>query len=177
MPRPVEARPLKQHQIKTTFLRVPSPVWPLISTGKVREFRAGVGNVPQAWRVLPMPTLALAYRKRLSTPEYDYRLLMVEGARREALGTISDAGLAAAGYEGEDAFRRFRRDWMITEKRRFEPLRRVIVFTVRPIREGDLEEVGLALVEHLYGTYLAQAQDRPATISADRRRGVMAGSR
>lgn len=160
-----EKRPLRQHQAKTVFLRVPTPVWPLVSTGKVTEFRAATGNAPQLWRV-PLPTLAVAYRRQLSTQQYDYRLMLLEGVRREALGTITDEGLRRAGYDGADAFARFRRDWTIHEKKRFEPLRTVFVYTVRPVTNGDLEAVGLALIDHLYGEYLEQAQERTRTVSA-----------
>lgn len=149
------------------FLRVPSSVWPLVSTGKVTEFRAAAGNAPQLWRA-PLPTLAVAYRRRLSKSEYDYRLMMLLQVRREALGTITDEGLARAGYRGKDAFARFRRDWMINEKKRFEPLRTVFVYTVRPIQSGDLERAGLALIDHLYGDYAQEASQRPRTVQAQR---------
>lgn len=168
MPRRIEARPLKQHQVKTAFLRVPSWSWAQVSTGQVSEFRAATGNAPQLWKA-PLPTLAVVYRKQLAD-RYDYRLMLLEHIRREALGTITDAGLARAGYEGEGAFARFRRDWMIGEKKRFEPLRTVFVFTVRPVQTGDLVDVGGALIEHLYGDYLAQeAQTRTRTIQAQQR--------
>lgn len=156
MPRAAD-RPLRQHQAKTLFLRVPTPVWPVVSTGKVSEFRAATGNVPQLWRV-PLPTLTVAYRKRRAT-DYDYRLMTLLGVRREALGAITEEGLLAAGYVGGDARARFRRDWMIHEKKRFEPLRTVVVFTVRPVQDGDLEVCGRKLLDHLYGEHLASEAD------------------
>ena len=164
--RPAEPRPLKQRQLKTVMLRVPTPVWPQVSAGRVREFRAATGNVPQLWKV-PLPTLAVAYRRRQRTLDYDYRLMVLEAIRREALGAITDAGLAAAGYEGDGALARFRRDWMIAEHRRFEPLRKVVVFAVRLVGPGDLDVVGRATIDHLYGDYFAQeAHIRPRTIQA-----------
>lgn len=169
MPRPVEPRPLKGHQAKTLFLRVPTWSWALVSTGRISEFRAAAGNAPQFWGV-PLPTLAVAYRPRLKVGEYDYRLMFLEDVRREALGTITDDGLARAGYEGEDAFARFRRDWMIREKKRFEPLRTVFVYRVRPVAEADLAVVGLSLVGHLYGEYLGEARERPRVLYTKRRR-------
>lgn len=167
MPRSVEPRPLPQHRAKTVFLRVPSHAWPLVSTGRVTEFRAAIGNAPQLWRA-PLPTFAVAYRRRLSKLEYDYRLILLEAVRQEALGTITDEGLLRAGYSGDDAFARFRRDWMIHEKKRFEPLRKVFVYTVRLIQQGDHERVGLALLDHLYGEYAQEAQQRPRSIQAQR---------
>lgn len=142
-------------------MRVPTPVWPLVSTGRVTEFRAGAGNASQLWRV-PLPSFAVCYRR--GRDSFDYRLMVLEGVRLEALGTISDVGLGRAGYEGEDAFARFRRDWIIAEKRRFEPLRKVHVYTVRPIRTGDVEIIGAALVKHLYGE-LRDAAERPRAIA------------
>lgn len=168
MARPVEPRPLKQHKAKTVFLRVPSPVWAMVSTGRIREFRAASGNAPQLWNV-PLPTLAVTYRRRRSTTEYDYRLMTLLNVRREALGTITDEGLAAAGYVGEMAFARFRRDWVINEKKRFEPLRTVFVYTVRPVQAGDLDTAGQALIDHLYGDYAQEAQERPRTVQAEPR--------
>lgn len=168
MPRPVEPRPLKQRRVKTLFIRVPTWAWAMVSTGRVSEFRAAVGNVPQLGSV-PLPTLAVAYRPRLKVGEYDYRLMLLEGVRREALGTIGDDGLRRAGYTGENAFARFRRDWMINEKKRFEPLRVVFVFRVRPLYDEDLVEVGLALVEHLYGEF-SDARERPKSLYTKRRR-------
>jgi hypothetical protein len=151
------------------MLRVPSPVWPMVSTGRVSEFRAATGNVPQLWRV-PLPTLAVAYRRRLSASDYDYRLMVLEAIRREALGAITEEGLAAAGYVGDNPRGRFRRDWMIAEKKKFEPLRTVVVFTVRPVQDGDKRRIGEAIVDHLYGDYIAQeAHTRPRTISAQPR--------
>lgn len=163
---PREPRPLKQRQIKTLFLRVPARDWSGVSAGRVREFRASPGNVPQLWNV-PLPTLAIAYRKRKATGDYEYRIITLEGVRQEELRAISDEGLLLAGYTGTDARARFRRDWTIREKRRFEPRRKVMVFTVRPVESGDLEATGLALVERLYGEHLARGVDKePAVISA-----------
>lgn len=157
-------RPLKQHQASTVFLRVPTATWPLVSTGKVTEFRAATGNAPQLWKV-PLPTLAVTYRRQIAVAQYDYRLMLLEAVRQEALGTITDEGLARAGYTGEQAFAAFRRDWTIHEKKRFEPLRTVFVYTVRGVEPDDLGDVGLALVNHLYGDYTKDGS-RPRTVLA-----------
>lgn len=159
-------RPLRQRSTKTVFLRVPTQDWSAVSTGRQREFRAAIGNVPQLWSV-PLPTLVVAYRKRRATKDYEYRLMTLEAIRQEALGAITDEGLALAGYTGKDARSRFRREWMLREKRRFEPMRRVFVFTVRPVIDDDITMTGKALVEHLYGEFLGQkAQERSLAVSA-----------
>lgn len=168
MPRQLDPKPLSQHQAKSVILRVPTQSWAQVSTGRVSEFRCSPGNAPQLWKV-PLPTLAVAYRRRPASRDYDYRLMLLRALRREALGAITQDGLMAAGYEGEQAFARFRRDWCLHEKRRFEPLRTVFVYTVRLVQPGDLDEVGLALVEHLYGEYLQEAQAGPRTVQVDRR--------
>jgi hypothetical protein len=139
----------------------------MVSTGRVTEFRAAAGNAPQLWKV-PLPSLAVAYRRRRNENAWDYRLMLLENVRLEALGTISDEGLRRAGYEGDDAFARFRRDWMISEKKRFQPLRRVHVYTVRPVQEGDFTLAGMALVKHLYEDF-ADAQERARAIVLRRR--------
>lgn len=149
------------------MLRVPTPVWPDVSTGRIREFRAATGNAPQLWRV-PTPVPAVLYRRR-QQGEYDFRLMVLERVRQEMLAAITDEGLAAAGYVGPGAMARFRRDWMISEKRRFEPLRKVFVYTVRPT-DGvtDLLDLGATLLDHLYGDYLDQdAHLHPKTIRAE----------
>ena len=135
----------------------------MVSTGRVSEFRAAAGNASQLWGV-PLPTLAVAYRRRLAKREYDYRLMLLEDVRREALGAITDDGLARAGYEGDDAFARFRREWMIEEKRRFDPLRVMMVYRVRLLQDGDLDQVGRALVGHLYREYLEHDRARTLVI-------------
>jgi hypothetical protein len=168
--KPAAPRPLAQHQAKTVFVRCPSAMWSAVSTGKVTEFRAATGNAPQLWKC-PLPTLAVIYRRRPAIAQWDYRVMLLEAIRREALATISMEGLARAGYQGErpEAFARFRRDWCIHEKKRFEPLRTVIVFTVRLAQEGDRDAVGRALVEHLYGDHAKETLTGPRTIHADRR--------
>lgn len=164
---PREQRPLAQRQTSTLFLRVPSQDWPQVSRGRIREFRAAIGNVPQLLWHVSLPTLVVAYRKRKATGDYDYRLMTLEGVRREELRAITEEGLALAGYSGADARARFRRDWMLREKRRFEPTRKVVVFTVRPVEEGDIEATGRTLVEKLYGEFLARdAHDRVAVARA-----------
>lgn len=174
MSRPVEPRPLPQRQLKTVFLRVPSPQWGGVSGGRVREFRVAAGNAPQLSSV-PTPMFAVLYRRQPARRPVaykserrpgaiDYRLMLLERTRLEALGAITEEGLRLAGYQGDDAWPRFRRDWCIAEKRRFEPLRKVVVYTVRPIQPDDLLIVGEKLVDHLFGSYLEEAQARAKTI-------------
>jgi hypothetical protein len=137
-------------------------VWSQVASGAITEFRAAAGNEPQLWKV-PLPTLIVAYRRQLSKTAYDYRLMLLEGVRREILGAITPEGLVAAGYEGDGAYARFRRDWMIAEKRRYEPKRMVSVFTVRPVVQDDYVATGLALIDRLYGEF-ENARERSRTL-------------
>lgn len=149
----------------------------MVSTGEVSEFRCATGNAPQIWKTT-LPTLAVAYRKRHAR-EYDYRLLLLQAMRREALGAITEAGLAAAGYGGDDAYARFRRDWTLHEKKRFEPLRTMFVYTVRLMEPDDLITAGLAVVDHLYGEFAQHAMSAPRTVALpepERRRGTLLAS-
>jgi hypothetical protein len=140
----------------------------MVSTGRISEFRAAAGNASQLWAV-PLPTFAVVYRPRRGSGEWDYRVMTLEDVRREALGTVTNEGLARAGYEGENAFARFRRDWVIREKKPFEPLRTVFVYQVRPIADDDLVRVGLSLVTHLYGRYIDETQKRASTVQTKQR--------
>lgn len=137
------------------FVRIPARDWSFVVSGKQTEFRVSVGNVAAAYGFehieLPLPLFVVGYRTR---PEVK-RLLTLERIRRERLIEIDEDGLRRAGYTGEDAFDRFRRDWMLAEKKRFEPQREVVVFTVRPPAPGDREIVGANLLAHLYGDHLA----------------------
>lgn len=147
----------RQRQLKTMFVRVPARDWALVSTGRQAEFRVALGGLAAAYGFenisLPLPLFIVAYRTR---PE-SRKLMLLEDIRRERLIEITDVGLARAGYTGprDEAFARFRRDWMIGERKRFEPNREVVVFTVRLPREDDTAIVGQNLVNHLYGEHLA----------------------
>lgn len=155
-PRSSRSRAGQQRRLKTALVRVPSRDWPTVMTGNQTEFRVAMGNVASAYGFqgdLPVPMFIVAYRTR----PVDHKLLTLEGVRRERLIEISEEGLARAGYSGDrdEAFARFRRDWMIGEKKRFEPNREVVVFTVRLPTQGDLRVVADNLLRHLYGKHLA----------------------
>lgn len=151
----------RQRKLKTMYIRVPGRDWSRVSTGRQREFRVATGGLAAAYAFdnvkLPLPLFVVAYRTR---PELQC-LMVLEGLRRERLIEITGEGLAAAGYTGpqEEAFARFRRDWMTGEKKRFEPGREVVVFTVRLPSDDDVNVVGRNLVQHLYGEHLVASQE------------------
>jgi hypothetical protein len=66
---------------------------------------------------------------------------------------------------------------MIREKRPFEPLRTVFVYRVRPVVQDDLVRVGLSLINHLYGRFLEETQQRASTVQTRRRADQLARER
>jgi hypothetical protein len=158
--KPRASRAGRQRKLKTMFVRVPARDWARVSTGRQSQFRVAMGGIAAAYGfdnvTLPLPLFVVAYR---TSPELK-KLMLLEAVHRERLIEITDDGLARAGYSGprDEAFARFRRDWMIGEKKRFEPNREVVVFTVRLPREDDVDVVGRNLVYHLYGDHLASEE-------------------
>lgn len=151
---PRVARVHKQRRASTLFLRVPTQNWRQIIRGDITEFRAAPGNVPNMLRVV-LPSAVVAYR--IHVGKQDARLMLLEGVRQEALGGITVEGLARAGFRDEDpaiARQRFRRDWISRTRRRFQPLKRVFVFTVRPLERPDVAICAARLFEHLYGEHM-----------------------
>jgi hypothetical protein len=143
-------------------IRVPARDWVRVSTGRQSEFRVAAGGLAAAYGfenvTIPLPLFVVAFRTR---PEEEM-LMTLEGLRSERLIEITDEGLVRAGYSGrprDECFARFRRDWMIGEHKRFEPNRKVVVFTVRLPRDDDAAVVGENLVNHLYGEHLRAAEE------------------
>lgn len=142
------ARPWKQRQARTVFLRVPPAEWAKVSTGRKREFRGSPRSCPQLWNVdPPLPVVAYTY---LPQRGYVRELMVLERTWREKLEDISPESLAA---EGQPTFAHFRRYWMKREKTKFKPTREVSVFRVRPWEPEDERRMGQRLFERLYGGF------------------------
>jgi hypothetical protein len=148
-------KPWTQHRASTIFLRVPSSDWIAVRHGKKREFRAESGKVSQLWNV-ECPVPVVAYRLD-SHGRYDSALMVLEAVWREPLGAISPESLEAEGFE---SFAHFRRAWCIREKRLFRPLHMTTVFRVRPWESEDERAMADALLERLYGEFLAADNSR-----------------
>jgi catechol 2,3-dioxygenase-like lactoylglutathione lyase family enzyme len=80
-----------------------------------------------------------------------------EGVWREPLGAVSPKSLEAEGFE---SFAHFRRAWCIREKRLFRPLHMTTVFRVRRWDSEDERAMADALLERLYGEFLAADNSR-----------------
>lgn len=98
---------------------------------------------------VPTPTPVVAYTHKRGK-DYDCRLMILEDVRRDMLGAIDPA---EAGFPGLAEFRRY---WIARERngRGFEPMRLVWVYKLRPMVEGDREEMGLMLFDRLYGEHV-----------------------
>lgn len=147
---------VERRELIAEAIRVPANDWPRIRTGRATEFRIGHAIAPV---LKPLPTMAILYCRDRARAKLETRLMFVEDRRDEPLGAISEEGLARAGYPGAraEAFARFRREWKISH-RKFNPMQRMAVYTVRPIQESDVVTVGTALVSYLYGELLAAPQ-------------------
>lgn len=145
---------LPKRSVTTLSIRVSSGQWQRVVSGAATEFRGAANGY--TLNSVPLPTPAVIFRRRREGDSDDERLVLLLDKRVEALGAITDEGLVAAGFSGDrdTAFARFRRDWMLQERKRFEPLREVVVYTVAPLEEMHLPEAGLALVRHLYAPWL-----------------------
>ncbi|MEA2497109.1 MAG: hypothetical protein QOJ29_5020 [Thermoleophilaceae bacterium] len=142
--------PFTQHKLSTLFIRVAWHEWPAVRKGAKREFRMAGTNPGHANVQTPTPAVLYAVNPR--TRAYDARLMILEECRREPLGSISPESIKAEGFEDLAGFRR---NWVLTRKRRFMPLRPVNVYVVAPWRPS-MDEVwaGSALLNFLYGEWL-----------------------
>lgn len=143
---------LPKAEARTVTLKVPPAEWPAVSQGRKTEFRVPVGEQQyQFWRV-DCPTAVVAFSRRRHPPQPKPILMVLEAVKQEQLMAMTPESLAAEGCAN---FAEFRRKWIKRTKRRFEPLRLVWVFTVRPFDEADRAMLGDRLFMRLYGPYLS----------------------
>jgi hypothetical protein len=149
-PRAPTPKPWRQHELRTTFLRVPHGDWLGVRQGRKREFRAS-GNAASKvqWLKPPIPVVGYAIRPRDGA--YLSQLMVLERCWREELRAISPESLELEGFS---TFAEFRRYWKIRHNKPFRPLDRVWVYRVRPWVPGDELELGARMVERLYGEHM-----------------------
>lgn len=140
--------------VSTQMVRVPAADWKKLIAGTATEFRVG-SNVTTRHDV-PLPVPVVLFRRRREGGANDERLMLLTAKRVEALGAISDEGLACAGFPGERdvAYALFRRHWINSERKKFDPLREVTVYTVAPFEPRHVAETGEMLIRHLYASWL-----------------------
>jgi hypothetical protein len=139
-------RPYTQRSARTCFLRVPGHDWPMVKRGFQRVLVGGGGKQSGFHSTrFPLPVVAFAIVRK----EYDCRLMVLEDARLEMLGAIDPV---EAGFANMAEFRRY---WMARERtgRGFPPTRHAWVYSLRPLVEGDREEMALMIYDRLYGEF------------------------
>jgi hypothetical protein len=146
---------LRQRQVSTLFLRVPSIDWPAVRIGVKTEFR----TMPRAGsrivlnRNYPTPVVAYATSNG-PLRELAHRLMVLEAHRFEPLFAIAEDA-EALRREQQPSYDHFRRYWRMRQKGVYRPMQQVHVWRVRPFRlEDDLEQFGVQLLHRLYGDYL-----------------------
>lgn len=146
--------PYAQRRTSTRFLRVAGVDFIPVTRGLKREYRSGHGKGRQSMLFnASTPTPVVVYTIRPGG-RYQHALMVLEAVRVEMLGAITEQSLRREGCATIDEFRRY---WMAREHRRFTPTRKVLVHELRPWRAGDEEELGYALLEHLYREFLPEA--------------------
>lgn len=145
-------KPWRQVRQSTIFLRVPRDDWPAVKRGFKREFRAGVGPTKTQPSLVKMPTPVVAYSVSKAGDDHDGQLMVLEAAWTEPLGAISPESLAAEGFKSLAEFRAY---WIARERKRFQPMRPVHAYRVRPWANGaDARYFGDLLLGRLYGEFL-----------------------
>lgn len=144
----------RAHTVSTLTLRVPAADWQKVISGAATEFRLGANGM--ARNPIPLPCPVVLFRRRRAGGPNEERLMLLTARRIEALGAISDEGLIAAGFTGERdyAYALFRRHWINSERKKFDPLREVTVYTVEPFQGGHVAIAGEVVIQHLYGAWL-----------------------
>jgi hypothetical protein len=148
--RPSSPKPWRQFEVRTTFLRVPREDWLDVKQGRKTEFRAGGHYVTQLWNVT-CPTPVIGYVARRGQTAHDSALLVLEKHWVEPVGSISPESLEREGFPDLAHFRRY---WMRRHRSRFDWLKEIHAYRVRPLGPDDETTMGLQLFRKLYGEHL-----------------------
>lgn len=135
-------------RVSRTYLRIPRSDWPRVSQGRKTEVRLAGRGAPHAVRLNP-PTPVVGYAVGVAGPRF--KLLVLEEAWSEPLGTISDESLAREGFETRAEFRTYWRKRV--HDRNYKPLTIVQVYRIRPFVPEDRGPLAESLFDHLYGEY------------------------
>lgn len=142
----------RQRKTRTQFLRIHLHDWPAIVGGDKTEFRNAGRYAPHPiLMVKPSPIVCWVdsrYRDRA------FQIMVLEDAWQEPLGSISPESLRNEGFESVAEFRRYWRNRHHGVLASYKPLSTVSVYRLRPWAPGDLEEMGHALLNHLYGPWV-----------------------
>lgn len=140
--------PLPRVALSRLYVRVPVAEWIEVKHGTKREFRTGVqNNLHVVNGQIELPTPVVAY----SSPGHDARVMVCTEAWKEPLGAISPESLA---NEGVETLAEFKQRWCARRERRFNPLKHVVVYRVRPWSQDDEARFAKDFLEKLYPTDL-----------------------
>lgn len=133
-------------------MRVPAIDWPALTVGTKRQLRVRSERAPTT-NVEPLPTPIVGYvtDTALSNGYRAAAMLVLEAIRVEPLLAISPADLEAEGFTSMDEYRKY---WNAHRDGGFRPLAKVAVLSLRPFEPDDLDELGRAVLGHLYGPWL-----------------------
>lgn len=141
------------------LLRVPSEDWAAVSFGYKTEFRwPENGRSPGDGPGAHPPTPVVAYTE-LGSESFRQLMVLVEH-RLEVLFLITEHP-DSISREGFDTYEQFRAYW----RRRYahqpyHPQQKVHVYRVRPWTEEDYTNMGVRLLDDLYGEYIDDLQRR-----------------
>jgi hypothetical protein len=137
-------------RVARLYLRIPKADWPKVTQGRKTELRRPPGPGSLLAAKLDPPTPVVGYSVGVAGPRF--KLLVIEQAWQEPLGTISDESLAREGFKTRAEFRAYWRRRV--HSRSYKPLTLVQVYRVRPFVPEDRPMLADNLFEHLYGEFL-----------------------
>lgn len=130
--------------VSRLWLRVPAPEWAAVKHGVKTEFRSHYRTLSLA--NVEKPTPVILFRAERGA-ELDTRLAVLLEARAEALGAITEESLK---NEGVDTLAEFKVRWTASRDKRFDPFKKVYVYTVRPWDVFDEERFEKLIFNKLY---------------------------
>lgn len=147
----------RPRHLYTVFLPVPPSLWVDVSRGIKTEYRLPRNHLRRL-DLLKAPTPVVIYRTRQAKDapreEWHFKLMVLEEAWEEYLGSISEESLEREGFS---SLAEFRKDWQARyfHRGRFEPLKPVYCFRIRPWDETtDYERFANQFMHYLYEEFL-----------------------
>lgn len=145
---------LVQRQLRTLFLRAPFDDWAAITQGRKTEFRRKPSAASEILGA-KTPTPVVLYSVSAGGTRRE-KLMVLDGCEIEHLIDIAD-NPAALAREGFPDYEHFRRYYRARTRKPFRALDKVAAFRVRPWIDGDRDDLGVLLLDRLYGEYRSAA--------------------
>lgn len=132
---------------RTFALRVPQVDWAKVVVGVKTEFRR---TGYHAFEV-DLPIVVVGYYYNKTTKKTITSLLVLEECFTEVLGAISQASIAAEGF---DTLREFIAYWRGRYRDGYRGMAEVTVYRLRPFVPEDRDFFAYRIFDHLYADYL-----------------------